>query len=409
MRNLFIIILFLAASVGVTLFAQYELGYVTLTLREYTIEMGMGIFGLLLLASFFVFHFVLRFVFGTLQVPGRWSFWRHNRRQTQARENTNRGMIALAEGEWATAEKLLTRSAAGSDTPLINYLGAARAAQKLNALDRRDAYLGQASRSMPDATLAVGLTQAELQLLSGQSEQALATLRHLSAKAPKHGYVLYMLKKVYERLESWEDLKEIVPELLRRKILDKEKGELLLQQLHSRRLRGCGDDVALLSRRWNEIPKALRSRTELLQLYIERLIALGGHELAERELQPIVRQQWDPVLIRLYGLVSGSDATRQLVTAEKWLKQYGQHPELLLALARICFHNQLWGKGRSYLEASIAFEPRAESYCALGQLMAQLGEEASAADSFRKGLMLATDGNCPSLTIPADTDGLHHH
>ena len=66
--------------------------------------------------------------------------------------------------------------------PLINYLGAAKAAQEQGAFERRDNLLQKAYRVAPEADLAIGLTQAELEIEQHQFEHAMATLNHLRKK-----------------------------------------------------------------------------------------------------------------------------------------------------------------------------------------------------------------------------------
>ncbi|MCW8918164.1 MAG: heme biosynthesis protein HemY [Gammaproteobacteria bacterium] len=409
MRLLLVALLVLAAAVGFTLLAQHDPGYLLLSYGGWSVESSLSLFLLAIAIGFVLFYLVLRLLFGTLHLPGRLAYWRRQRRALRARRATNRGLLALAEGNWPRAERFLSRYAASSDTPLLNYLGAARAAQKQGADARRDDYLSQAYQSMPDAELAVGLTQAEVQLSADQAEQALATLRHLRTIAPKHAYVLHLLRKIYERLESWDDLLELIPELTRQNLLSQEEAAALSHRVHSKRLQLAGERPDALHRCWDEIPKALRETATLRHDYVLRLIKLGAHGEAEKQLRDYLKNRWDPTLIRLYGQVQGEEPARQLTLAERWLTEYGQHPEQLLALARLCFANKLWGKGRSYLEASIGFEPRAESYCELGQLLEQTGEPGRAAECFRKGLQLAAGEACTPVIIPADGDRLHHH
>lgn len=409
MKLLFVTLLVLAAAVGFTLFAQHDPGYLLMSYGGWSVESSLSLFLLAIALCFVIFYLVIRLLFGTLHIPGRLGYWRRQRRALRARHATNRGLLALAEGNWPRAERFLSRYAASSDTPLLNYLGAARAAQKQGADARRDDYLSQAYRSMPGAELAVGLTQAEVQLSSDQAEQALATLRHLRTIAPKHAYVLHLLRKIYERLESWDDLLELVPELTRQHVINSEQAAALNQRIYSQRLQLAGQRLDTLHHCWDETPKALRDTATLRHDYARRLIKLGAHSEAEQQLHEFLKKQWDPTLIRLFGQVRGENPAAQLSLAEKWLKEYEHHPEQLLAVARICFYNKLWGKGRSYLEASIGFEPRAESYCELGQLLDQLGEKGKAAECFRKGLQLAAGEECTPLIIPADGDRLHQH
>jgi HemY protein len=63
---------------------------------------------------------------------------------------------------------------------------------------------------------------------------------------------------------------------------------------------------------------------------------------------------------------------------------------------------ELWGKARSYLESSLAMEPRPAAYALYGQLLRQLGEEDDAAAAFRSGLALVTGpvNELPALGAP---------
>jgi hypothetical protein len=55
--------------------------------------------------------------------------------------------------------------------------------------------------------------------------------------------------------------------------------------------------------------------------------------------------------------------------------------------------NALWGRARSYLEASINLQASPESYRLLADLLEQMGEPAAAALCYREGLVLATSEN----------------
>ena len=143
-------------------------------------------------------HLSLRVLSRLWHTPERVAEWRRKRRLQRAHRSLTRGLVELAEGRWKVAERHLTKHAEQSETPLINYLAAARAAQLQDEHARRDDYLHLAHESMPSADVAVGLTQAELQLAHQQYEQALATLMHVRSLSPKHNYVLKLLKKLYE-------------------------------------------------------------------------------------------------------------------------------------------------------------------------------------------------------------------
>ena len=128
-------------------------------------------------------------------------------------------------------------------------------------------------------------------------------------------------------------------------------------------------------------------------------------EKAERDLGAELKRSWRQPLVRLYGIVEGPDAAKQLKRAEGWLKQHGDDPELLLATARLCLRNELWGKARSYLETVIAIRPTADAYQEYGRLLNQLGEGDAAAEAYREGLGLVAGTPLPAIPhLDADPD-----
>ncbi|HEA25886.1 MAG TPA: heme biosynthesis protein HemY [Ectothiorhodospiraceae bacterium] len=383
-----------AIAVAIIWIAQYDAGYLFINYRDWQLETSLT-FALIIIAILFsLFYLAIRTLSGTLKLPLHLAHWQQRRRAERIRHATHQGLIALTEGRWKQAERYLGRYASGSEAPLLNYLGAARAAQKLGSSTRRDRYLAAAARSMPDAELAVGLTQAEVQLSNKQTEQALATLRHLHTIAPKHEHVLYLLKRIYLQLKSWDDLMELLPELRQQKVFETEVLDALEKQIHQNRLQAAAERVDSLHQCWSTIPEKVRQQPQFIHLYASQLKNLGAEHEAEVLLRDALKANWDPELVRLYGRIAGEDLMVQLNQLELWLGEYGKHPELLLALGRVSMRNQLWGKAQAYLEASNGIEPRAETYCELGKLLHNLEEFEKANECFHSGLELSVGGEC---------------
>lgn len=393
MRFLLLTLLVLAGAAGLALLARQDPGYVLLGYRGWTVETSLALAAIALVLAFTALYAAVRLLVGGWRLPQRFGRWRRGRRALRSRIATRRGLIALAEGNWRKGERYLTRFVRDSETPLINYLGAARAAQKQGADDRRDHYLAQAHRSTPEAELAVGLTQAEVQLSQGQTELALATLMHLRQVAPRHAYVLHLLKRVYERIGSWNELVELLPELRRAQAVTAADADALERRTLGELLRRAENDLAQARTVWNRAPKGQR-KGPLLATYAALLVRHAAGEEAEKVLREALGQQCDPALVRLYGLTVGPDPQRQLTQVETWLRERERQPDLLLAAGRLAVRCGLWGKARAYLEASLGVEPRAETYCALGHLLVRFEEPDEASSCFRKGLELATGTAC---------------
>jgi HemY protein len=389
-RWFFVAFALLLLAVWGTLLVLEDNGYVLIGYGQWSIEGSLALIALLDAVLFVAFYLSLRVLSRLWHMPERVAEWRRKRRVQRAQRALTRGLLEMAEGRWKVAERHLTRHVEQSETPLLNYLAAARAAQLQGEHGRRDDYLHLAHESMPSADVAVGLTQAELQLAHQQYEQALATLMHVRSVSPKHNYVLKLLKKLYENLGEWKKLEELLPDLRRRKVISDKEIQVLELKVFGERLKQESDSVDNLARYWQSIPKELRQDQAMLLEYGNRMLAIGGGPRVEPLLAAFLGKHWHRELVVLYGRIELNDPSHQLAVAEGWLKLYPEDSVLLLTLARLALRNKLWGKARSYLEASIAIAPSPESYQQLGLLLEQLGEHDKASECFRTGLGLAS-------------------
>jgi len=386
----FFAIIFIAVSAG--LLAHKDSGYVLFGRGYDTIEMSLSFFLILLFLSYLLGYMLVRFIFRTWTMPEHIKQWRSTQQAEKARKTSLKGLVNLSQGQWKKAEQLLVRAVKNSDMPLLNYLSAAKAAQKQNSPERRDHYLALAHKSMPDADFSVKLTQAELQFAHGQNEQALATLVHLHSLSPKHSHIMVLLSQLYRDLKSWQDLKTLLPQLHKHKVfpkqklleIEKETYIELIQQINNK------NDVNQLPSLWQNISKELKKDVSLIEIYCNQLIQLENNDEAELLLRNYLRKEWQPQLIKQYGLVKSSQLEKQLLFAESLSKDHDNHPLLLLTLGRLCMYNDLWGKARAYLEASIGNKELPETYKELGLLMEYLNEPKLAAEYFKKGLFISS-------------------
>ena len=305
-------------------------------------------------------------------------------------------MIAVAEGNLARGEKLLGRAASTSDSPLFNYLQAARAAHLQGRDERRDEWLRLAYKETPEAANAVLLTQAEFQMDRGHYEQALATLRQLEEDTKDHVQALALMGRLYYRLEDWKSLAGILPRLRKNTQLKPGTLEKWTCRVHQEAL-DTAADAEVLDHAWKQVPRKLKADPALLESYYSGLMRAGLHDRAEKELAAALRSEWRAPLVRLFGLVEATDTTKQLKKAEGWLKNRGEDPDLLLAAARLCLRNELWGKARSYLETVISMRPTPEAYREYGALLTQMGESDAAADAYRDGLGMVAAKPLPAI------------
>ncbi len=378
-------LLVVAMTVALTLLALHDPGYLLLSYGRWTVELTLVVAVLLLVLLFFVSHGALLSGYRVKSLPRRTRLWRSKRQQGKAADCLSTGLVELAEGRWKDAEKNLLRFTDKSESPLLNYLAAARAAHAQGAYDRRDNYLKQAIQAMPTADIAVGLTQAEMQLQHGQLEQALASMEHLKRIAPKHKYVTKLLVGVYEQLHDWRKMLNHLAELRRGVYSDAQYAQLE-ERAYLGLLRDGAQaaDASQLQALWESMPRHCQQSRQFIDIYLRRLLQLRQGHYAEPVLRQALEQHWDETLAGLYGLME-ADTQAQLRQAEKWLQRHGQDANLLLSLGRLCMRLEIWGKARSYLEASINLGGGAGAHLLLARLLEQQGEQAQAAQHLRLG------------------------
>ncbi|WP_336367434.1 heme biosynthesis HemY N-terminal domain-containing protein [Marinobacter sp. C2H3] len=409
-RLLLIVLVALLVGTLLALGVQYDLGYIRISLGHYLVETNfwVGLVALMALVAAIVIG--LRLIGRLRQGGGLVAGWLARSNERRARRRTTQGLLALAEGNWPRARKLLTASAPQTDTPLINYLAAAQAAFEAGDHGAVDDLLRQAFESTPGSDLAVGITQAQLQLAGNRLEQALATLVRLRKQSPHHPFVLKLLKNTYLRLEDWRELARLLPELKKRDVIpDSELHDLERQAWHNlleqaaedcERRRKADPDATLepITRLWDELPGFLRRDEHTIRDYARLLARLGDEQQAETLLRKVLRNHWSDELINLYGRLSGQKLDEQLLLAEQWLKDRPNNPELLLALGRLSLRNELWGKAREYFEASLRLRRSREALAELSRLNAHMGEQAASMELLMQGL--AQDNGLPDLPMP---------
>ena len=377
---------------GAVLVVQNDPGFVLIKYGDFSLETSLA-FGIVAVAVIgLLIQFVLRLLLGIWRLPVRLRKRTEHRRQEKSRRLTNQGLIDLAEGRFEQSENSLLKLVDYAENPLLNYLAAARAAQQQGKYDQRDNYLKHAHDVNPQAEIAIGVTQAELQLASNQTERALATLSHLRTLAPKHDYVLKLLARVYYQIEEWSRLCELLPEVRRKRLFD----DARLKDIEIKAFTGCLDEAArrdgdALDKAWAKIPKPNQTNAELILHYIDLVNRYRQDSgMIEQIVVKSINQNWDTRLVDYYGSLNVADTTAQLHQAEKWLQDYGSSDVLLLTLGRICIRLKLWGKAQSYLEASIGIRPSAESCLELADLLSrdELKSSEKACQYFRQGLHL---------------------
>jgi HemY protein len=380
-------------------FLLQDNGYVLINFRGYAIEMSVPVLLLFLLLAYVSVRALVRI----WQAPRQLGAMAARRRSRKASERMVRGYIELAEGNFARGERLLTRGVSNSDTPVLNYLAAARAAQSQGDTGRRDNWLKLACEQDPRATSAVLLTQAELQLANDETEAARATLEQILQTSPRNAEALRLKAELCLARSDWKELQTLLPQLTKSGHVAKATLDHSYERTWAALLGNPDTSVDQIHALWKSLPRNMRGNPRLVRAHAEALAREGQLAEAARILRKELNRQWSDELVLLYGEIRSDDPVAMLRQAERWLRDRPDDPVLLLTAGRLCVSNELWGKARSYFESSIGIRPSPESWNELGQLLVRMGEAPAASDAFQKGLRLISHGGSDVPRLAART------
>ncbi|HAS50419.1 MAG TPA: hypothetical protein DCS21_01165 [Gammaproteobacteria bacterium] len=392
MKLLASIIATLFFSVWVALSLREDPSYALFSMGSWTIETSLAFFIIFLALAFFAFYALVRFAVRLWQTPGQTVQANQRRLHRKARRLFDLGLRQLSAGQWIVAEKTLIKGAEYSENSSLHYLNAARAVHHLHNLKwRRDLYLHRAEGAPNADKVAVQLLHAEFLLDDGDADQARVILESLHVLNPRHPGILQWLARAYQRLQAWEPLQKLLPEVHKQKALGDEAIAELQAQTYRALLEIAAASGSLdkLQALWKQAPVKLREEDEEFVIaYATALCDGQAIEDAETLLREAINRRWSIKLVVGYGMLGRGNATAQLATAEGWLAQHGDDAYLLLTLGRLAKRCQQDVKARDYLERSIQLMPSPDAYQELGELLQSLHELTYAGQCFHAGLRL---------------------
>lgn len=391
MKYLVILIVSLSLAVVLGHFISDDAGFVVIGYAGKVFRTSFAFFVVLLVVAITALHFAWRFLYQVLTLKTRWVGWSGEYRRKRSQRTLGKGLIALAEGDFTRAEKLLSRGADDETTSAVRYLGAAEAAQALNASERRDTYLSLARDAMPSAEVAVGTKRAEMQLDNDQSEQARVTLDYLAEHHADNKQVLSLQQRVYTETNDTRALLGLLPALRRHRVYSPEHLSQLESEVAIALLSPPVASVDELHDIWQHLPKTTRGRPVCVALYAKQLATFGHHEDAELVVRKILGREWHPELIRQYGDVSVPKALQQMQRAEVWQVTRMDDLDLLLTLAKLSINADQWDKARKHLDRLIVLAPSPIAYRLLSEVHEHANESDEANQCQREGLRLATN------------------
>ncbi len=397
MKSLFWLLAVFAAAVGLVLLGRVDNGYVLFIYPPYRVEVTMLFFAVAALAAFVLAYVVLRLLAHTLSLPTYVRAYRARRRRERAHAALAAALQAFYEGRYTRAEKEASIAFEGGPNRGVAALLAARAAHQMRDFQRRDLWLERAESAGQDAQAAVLVSRAELALEDRDFTAARDALRNLQGAGPKQIATTRMLLRAERGAGAWDEVLRLANQLGKRDAIAPAVAEEYRVQATVELLGHSATDPEAFTRRWREVDTRDQLHPRVAATGARHATALGLATLAREILDRALSAEWTPQLVALYGeLPAGmgeasrlDEARARIERAERWLLERNRDAQLLATLGRLCAQAELWGKARSFLEASLSFEESRAAHLELARLAERLGKPEDAQQHYRRAAELA--------------------
>ena len=353
-------------------------GYVLVRLRGWRVETTVVAALLILLLAWALlttlWH-LLRWPFG--------AFTRRHRRVSQQR--LGEGLIALIEGRHGDAERDLNRAARLDSLRGPALLASAEAALRRGETSRALEALDQAAQAAP---VAARTLRARVLRRDRRASEALALLTPDADKGtlPPNGWRELALAAL--AVGKPARARAALAPLQKSGALGT-RGYAALETRVLIALIDAAPDGAALDTLWMDLPKAQRRVAVVVEAYARRAASFGRLLPAMDELESALGREWSPQLVDTYGMLVGEGVEQRTQRAAAWLAAHPNDAVLHLALGRMATRMQAWVKARQYLEQSLALDPGAAAWEALGDAWAGEGNAAQAQRSYRNAFALS--------------------
>ena len=364
MRSLFWLLAVFAAAVALVILGRIDAGYVLLIFPPYRVEVSMLFFAIARWSRVFAL------LYGAAAAPprriacrppcaptarGGGGSGRTRRSPARCRPTTKAAMRARRRRRHLAFE--------GGPAPGVAALLAARAAHQMRDFQRRDRWLERADAGGERVQTARLVSRAELALEDRDFAAAREALRSLHGARPKHIATTRMLLRASAAQAPGTRCCGSPTQLGKRDAIAPALAEEYKVQATVELLARSGDDAGAFERRWRAVAARDQIQPRVAAAAARHATALGKAQMAREILERALAAEWSPQLVALYGELPRAWMTGSPLRGARAHRARGElaararaRPRLLATLGRLCVQAALWGKARSFLEASLSFE-----------------------------------------------------
>jgi len=374
------------AGLCISPFLTASNGYLYLAIGEYEVETSI-VFAVLALIVFYsalqlvewLFVSLFNLVLNSRLLPDKW-------RKNAARKHTLIGALAVAEEDWAAAEKSMAKGAEKGELPTLNLLSAARAAHHQHHFESRDAYLVKAESS-PQAMIAVGTARTRYLLQQGEFDLARQQLDKLVPTNKNKRPLLRLALDLYQAQGDWNALKLLLPSIKKQALLD----DTQLSQLTALTNRSIlneaqGNSEQELNKVWHWLSRSERKQSEYLALYCCGLAQFDRKDEAKKLLLKQLKS--DPcatIFAALADILTPCDieARKQIFLLEN---RYNDNISFIVLLAKLHQQNKEYSLAETYWQKVCDLQPDKACWQALAESQQHLEKYEQAMKNYKTAL-----------------------
>ena len=408
MKMLIVIILALAAATTIGLVSLDNPGLMVVSYGAHSLEMPLVLALLFIAAAFAILYLVFNFLFGVFRAPKKAKAWNQQRQNKNAQNDTLRGYARLIEGDWVQGEKDLIKRLGHCKTPMLNYLGAAYAAQQQQNYVKRDEYLAEAEKIDPANRMAIDISRARMLSQAGEFERARDLLSDMHELAPANKTILRLMTDVCKQTEDWESVNRLLPRLEKTKALPDEQLVALEVDVRAASLNQAVPDEENPSTlaQYEKLAGKRKKDAHMAAMYARKLIEEGELSAAESVVRRAIKKNWSSELAGLYGQTRIENLRKQIALATTWLAEHEQDAYVNLTLARLNYAYGQIDKARVYYNMAIELGAGDEAYFELGQFYEDEGNHKTALSYYKRGVEASIKGGQPSLAATPEVNSM---
>lgn len=195
---LFFLVVLIAAGFG--FFAYENPGTVVITYGHWMVSTHFWVAVVVVIVGFILFYGLIRVFKNIAALPSMISNHLDMNRERKQREYAAEAYCDYIKGNYEKAEKYFIKATENNSFAYLDYLKAAKAAQKCGHVAERNGYLQKAAQFKNHDTLVVALVEARLKIKNKEWDDALLILKNLQEQYPKNQAVLKSLEKIREKM-----------------------------------------------------------------------------------------------------------------------------------------------------------------------------------------------------------------